>query len=233
MLLDDLNPEQRLACESVEGPNLIIAGAGSGKTRTLTYRIAYLIQQGVNPHNILALTFTNKAANEMRERIVDLVGDNAKYIFMGTFHSIFSKILRIEAERLGYLNSFTIYDTENSKSVIRAIIKDFNLDDKLYNKSYLLNRISAAKSSLISPQAYMDNEQLMMEDRANSRPYIAKIYQEYNHRLRRNMAMDFDDLLFNMNVLLRDHNDLLLKYQERFKYILVDEYQDTILPNTI
>lgn len=227
MLLDDLNPEQRLACESVEGPNLIIAGAGSGKTRTLTYRIAYLIQQGVNPHNILALTFTNKAANEMRERIVDLVGDNAKYIFMGTFHSIFSKILRIEAERLGYLNSFTIYDTENSKSVIRSIIKDFNLDDKLYNKSYLLNRISAAKSSLISPQAYMDNEQLMMEDRTNSRPYIAKIYQEYNHRLRRNMAMDFDDLLFNMNVLLRDHNDLLLKYQERFKYILVDEYQDT------
>lgn len=227
MLLDALNSEQRKACEWVEGPNLIIAGAGSGKTRVLTYKIAYLIENGVNPLNILALTFTNKAATEMKERIVELVGDKAKNILMGTFHSIFSRILRIEAERLGYLNSFTIYDTEDSKSVIRSIVKEFNLDEKLYNKSYILNRISAAKSCLISPDAYESNVELMAEDRAGLRPYISKIYREYNHRLRRNMAMDFDDLLFNMNVLLRDNNDLLLKYQERFRYILVDEYQDT------
>ncbi len=227
MLLDALNSEQRKACEWVEGPNLIIAGAGSGKTRVLTYKIAYLIENGVNPLNILALTFTNKAAAEMKERIVELVGDKAKNILMGTFHSIFSRILRIEAERLGYLNSFTIYDTEDSKSVIRSIVKEFNLDEKLYNKSYILNRISAAKSCLISPDAYESNVELMAEDRAGLRPYISKIYREYNHRLRRNMAMDFDDLLFNMNVLLRDNNDLLLKYQERFRYILVDEYQDT------
>lgn len=227
MLLDALNSEQRKACEWVEGPNLIIAGAGSGKTRVLTYKIAYLIENGVNPLNILALTFTNKAAAEMKERIVELVGDKAKNILMGTFHSIFSRILRIEAERLGYLNSFTIYDTEDSKSVIRSIVKEFNLDEKLYNKSYILNRISAAKSCLISPDAYESNVELMAEDRAGLRPYISKIYRKYNHRLRRNMAMDFDDLLFNMNVLLRDNNDLLLKYQERFRYILVDEYQDT------
>lgn len=227
MLLDELNREQKLACMNIDGPNLIIAGAGSGKTRVLTYKIAYLIQQNINPQNILALTFTNKAAEEMKERIINLVGDKAKYILMGTFHSIFSKILRIEADRLGYLSSFTIYDSDNSKSVIKAIVKDFNLDEKLYNKSYLSNRISAAKSRLISPQTYQDSEQLMLEDRMNSRPYIAKIYQEYNYRLKRNMAMDFDDLLFNMNVLLRDNNDLLLKYQERFRYILVDEYQDT------
>lgn len=227
MLLDDLNVEQRLAAECTEGPVIIIAGAGSGKTRTLTYRIAHLLEKGVDPFNILSLTFTNKAAKEMKERIVDLVGDKAKYIWMGTFHSVFSKILRIEAERLGYLNSFTVYDSEDSKRLIQSIVKEYNLDEKLYNKSLILSRISMAKGNLISPQDYMDNPTFTTEDKAIKRPYIGQIYAEYNNRLRRAMAMDFDDLLFNMNVLLRDFPDLLLKYQEKFKYLLVDEYQDT------
>lgn len=227
MLLDDLNVEQRSAAECTEGPVLIVAGAGSGKTRTLTYRIAHLMEKGIDPFNILALTFTNKAAAEMKERIVSLVGSKARFIWMGTFHSIFAKILRIEAERLGYLNSFTIYDTDDSKGLIKAILKDNNLDEKTYNKSFVLCRISMAKSNLISPQNYLENQQLISEDKSMNKPYIGNIYQEYNHRLRRAMAMDFDDLLFNMNVLLRDFPDLLLKYQEKFKYILVDEYQDT------
>jgi len=227
MLLDDLNVEQRSAAECTEGPVLIVAGAGSGKTRTLTYRIAHLMEKDIDPFNILALTFTNKAAAEMKERIVALVGSKARSIWMGTFHSIFAKILRIEAERLGYLNSFTIYDTDDSKGLIKAILKDNNLDEKTYNKSFVLGRISMAKSNLISPQNYLDNQQLISEDKSMNKPYIGNIYQEYNHRLRRAMAMDFDDLLFNMNVLLRDFPDLLLKYQEKFKYILVDEYQDT------
>ncbi|HHT03984.1 MAG TPA: UvrD-helicase domain-containing protein, partial [Bacteroidales bacterium] len=227
MLLDDLNSEQRLAAECTEGPVMIIAGAGSGKTRTLTYRIAHLLEKGVDPFNILSLTFTNKAAKEMKERIVSLVGDKAKYIWMGTFHSVFSKILRIEAERLGYLNTFTVYDSEDSKRLIQSIVKEYNLDEKLYNKSLILSRISMAKGNLISPQDYMDNPTFTTEDKAIKRPYIGQIYAEYNNRLRRAMAMDFDDLLFNMNVLLRDFPDLLLKYQEKFKYLLVDEYQDT------
>ncbi|MDD4529230.1 MAG: UvrD-helicase domain-containing protein [Bacteroidales bacterium] len=227
MLLDDLNVEQRLAAECNEGPVLIIAGAGSGKTRTLTYRIAHLIEKGVDPFNILALTFTNKAANEMKERISELVGDKARYIWMGTFHSVFSKILRIEADRLGYLNTFTVYDSEDSKGLIRSIVKEFNLDEKVYNKSFILGRISMSKSNLISAQDYIDNPTFASEDRSINKPYIGQIYREYNSRLRRAMAMDFDDLLFNMNVLLRDYPDLLLKYQEKFKYILVDEYQDT------
>lgn len=227
MLLDDLNAEQRSAAECTEGPVLIVAGAGSGKTRTLTYRIAHLMESGVDPFNILALTFTNKAAKEMKERIVSLVGKKAGYIWMGTFHSVFSKILRIEAERLGYLNSFTVYNSNDSKALIKNILKEHNLDEKTYNKSYVLSRISMAKSNLISPQNYLDNVQYVSEDKAANKPYIGEIYKEYNLRLRRAMAMDFDDLLFNMNVLLRDFPDLLLKYQEKFKYILVDEYQDT------
>lgn len=227
MLLDDLNDEQRSAAECTEGPVLIVAGAGSGKTRTLTYRIAHLMESGVDPFNILSLTFTNKAAKEMKERIVSLVGKKASNIWMGTFHSVFSKILRIEAERLGYLNSFTVYDSNDSKALIKTILKEHNLDEKTYNKSFVLGRISMAKSNLISPQNYLDNAQYVSEDRAMNKPYIGEIYKEYNLRLRRAMAMDFDDLLFNMNVLLRDFPDLLLKYQEKFKYILVDEYQDT------
>jgi DNA helicase-2/ATP-dependent DNA helicase PcrA len=227
MLLDELNLEQRVAAEHLEGPVIIIAGAGSGKTRTLTYRIANLIEQGVDPFNILALTFTNKAATEMKERIITLVGDKARLIWMGTFHSMFSRVLRIEAERLGYMSTFSVYNTDDSKNLIKNIVKENNLDEKTYNKSFLLNRISMAKGNLISPQNYMDNLQLMTEDKSYNKPYIAQIYKEYNQRLRKANAMDFDDLLFNMNVLLRDNADLLLKYQEKFKYILVDEYQDT------
>src|SRR5574344_1523119 len=227
MLLDGLNAKQREAVEQTEGAMLIIAGAGSGKTRTLTYKIAYLIEKGVSPFNILALTFTNKAATEMKERITNLVGPAARQLWMGTFHSVFSKIIRIEAQRLGYVSNFSIYETDDSKNLIKAIIKDFSLDDKIYNKSFVQNRISAAKNNLISPIAYKQNVQLMQEDESCGKKYISDIYAEYNLRLRRAMAMDFDDLLFNMNVLLRDNADLLLKYQEKFQYILVDEYQDT------
>jgi Superfamily I DNA and RNA helicases len=227
MLLDGLNEAQKGAVEQTEGAMLIIAGAGSGKTRTLTYKIAYLIEKGVSPFNILALTFTNKAAQEMKERITNLVGPSAMQIWMGTFHSVFSKVIRIEAQRLGYLSNFTIYDTNDSKNLLKAIIKDFSLDDKIYNKSFVQNRISAAKNNLISPVAYKQNVQLMQEDESCGKKYLSDIYIEYNLRLRRAMAMDFDDLLFNMNVLLRDNPDLLLKYQEKFQYVLVDEYQDT------
>ena len=206
---------------------MIVAGAGSGKTRTLTYRIAHLIEKGVDPFNILSLTFTNKAAKEMKERIIKLVGRDARNIMMGTFHSVFAKILRVEAEKLGYMSNFTIYDTDDAKSVIKSIIKEHNLDPKIYNLSYVIDRISKAKSSLISSYDYQNNVQLMTEDKASNKPLIANIYQEYNMRLRRAMAMDFDDLLFYMNVLLRDFPEVLYKYQERYRYIHVDEYQDT------
>ncbi|MDR0972101.1 MAG: UvrD-helicase domain-containing protein [Bacteroidales bacterium] len=227
MTLENLNEKQQEAVKYTDGAALIIAGAGSGKTLTLTYRIAYLIESGVNPFNILALTFTNKAAQEMKERIVNLVGNRAKDIWMGTFHSVFAKILRIEADHLGYVSNFTIYDTEDAKNLIKNIVKDMNLDDKVYNKSFVYGRISSAKNNLYSPQDYLDSVEISSSDRANGKPYIGHIYKEYNNRLRRNMAMDFDDLLFNMNVLLVSKADLLLKYQEKFKYILVDEYQDT------
>lgn len=226
-LLSELNEEQRNAAACIEGPVMIIAGAGSGKTRTLTYRIAHLIEEGVDPFNILALTFTNKAASEMKERIVALVGKDAKNIWMGTFHSIFAKVLRFEAEKLGYISSFTIYDTDDSKSAIKQIIKSLNLDPKAYNVGYVLGRISMAKSNLISCEEYANNAEIQQADQAARKPMIGEIYKLYNQRLRNSMAMDFDDLLYNMNVLLRDYPDVLLKYQERFKHILVDEYQDT------
>ncbi|MBP1630508.1 MAG: UvrD/REP helicase [Bacteroidetes bacterium] len=227
MLLDELNQEQRAAAQQTEGAVMIVAGAGSGKTRTLTYRIAYLLEKGVDPFNILSLTFTNKAAKEMKDRIISLVGPKARNIMMGTFHSVFAKVLRAEAERLGYISTFTIYDSDDSKGLIKNILKDHSLDPKTYNPGYVLSRISKAKSSLISPSDYLDNQQLMTEDKASNKPYIGNIYQEYNNRLRKAMSMDFDDLLFNMNILLRDFPDLLLKYQDKFRYILVDEYQDT------
>lgn len=226
-LLSELNEEQRNAAACIEGPVMIIAGAGSGKTRTLTYRIAHLIEEGVDPFNILALTFTNKAASEMKERIVALVGKDAKNIWMGTFHSIFAKVLRFEAEKSGYISSFTIYDTDDSKSAIKQIIKSLNLDPKAYNVGYVLGRISMAKSNLISCEEYANNAEIQQSDQAARKPMIGEIYKLYNQRLRNSMAMDFDDLLYNMNVLLRDYPDVLLKYQERFKHILVDEYQDT------
>ena len=226
-ILSQLNEPQRDAAMCTEGPVMIIAGAGSGKTKTLTHRIAYLIQQGVDPFNILALTFTNKAAAEMKERIIKLVGSEARNIWMGTFHSVFARILRSEADKLGYINSFTIYDNDDSKSAIKQIVKGLNLDPKTYSPGYVLSRISMAKSNLLSPQDYAENPEIQQTDKDSHRPMIAEIYKIYNQRLRNAMSMDFDDLLFNMNILLRDFPDVLVKYQNRFRYIMVDEYQDT------
>ncbi len=207
---------------------MVLAGAGSGKTRVLTYRIAYMLAKGVNPYRILALTFTNKAAAEMRARIVTLVGgDVAKAVTMGTFHSVFYRILRAEAEKLGFTRNLTVYDTDDSKSLIKNIVKDMNLDPKVYAPNYVLGRISMAKSSLLSAQEYADNHEIIAADAASGKPHIHEIFQRYNARLRHADAMDFDDLLYYMNVLLRDHHDMLYKYQNRYGYILVDEYQDT------
>ncbi|MBO5844788.1 MAG: UvrD-helicase domain-containing protein [Bacteroidales bacterium] len=227
MLLDGLNQEQRQAASQIEGAVMIIAGAGSGKTRTLTYRVANLLEHGVSPYSIMVLTFTNKAAREMDERIVSLIGDRSKGMMMGTFHSVFMKILRIECERIGYIKSFSIYDTADSKSMIKNIVKDFSLDEKVYNSSYVLDRISKAKSSLISSEEYLADNTYFTEDNIAGKPQIGRIFHEYNARLRKNMAMDFDDLLFNTYTLLCTCPDIAEKYQRRFKYILVDEYQDT------
>ncbi|MBR1851192.1 MAG: UvrD-helicase domain-containing protein [Bacteroidales bacterium] len=226
-LLDQLNEPQREAAACVDGPVMIIAGAGSGKTRTLTYRIAHLVECGVDPFNILALTFTNKAAGEMKERIMKLVGPEARNLWMGTFHSIFARILRSEATKLGYIASFTIYDSDDSKNVVKQIIKQLNLEPKVYNPSFVMGRISMAKSNLISPEDYANNPEIMQSDQTARKPQISTIYRLYNQRLRNAMAMDFDDLLFNMNILLRDFPEVLVKYQNRFRYIMVDEYQDT------
>ncbi|MBX2841489.1 MAG: exodeoxyribonuclease V subunit gamma [Flammeovirgaceae bacterium] len=225
--LDSLNHPQKEAVLHTEGPLMIIAGAGSGKTRVLTYRIAYLINQGVEPFQILSLTFTNKAAREMRERIEAVVGNEARNLWMGTFHSIFAKILRFEAEKIGFQSNFTIYDTDDSKSLLRSIIKDKKLDDKVYKVNAVLSRISSAKNNLISWQAYMNNPELVLEDDASRRPKIGEIYKTYRERCFKANAMDFDDLLFNTNVLFRDHLDVLNKYQRKFKYVLIDEFQDT------
>lgn len=226
--LEELNPLQRRAAEATEGPVMIIAGAGSGKTRVLTYRIAHMMEKNVDAFNILALTFTNKAAKEMKERIAKIVGPaEAKNIWMGTFHSIFAKILRIEAQKIGFPNNFTIYDTDDSKSVIKEIIKQFNLDDKVYKPSLVLNRISEAKNKLISAQQYCNNTITQQEDQSSRKPLLGKIYEAYQRRNFKAGAMDFDDLLFQTNILLRDFPDVLVKYQNKFRYILVDEYQDT------
>ncbi|MCL2413598.1 MAG: UvrD-helicase domain-containing protein, partial [Bacteroidales bacterium] len=226
-ILSELNPEQAQAAAHINGPLMIIAGAGSGKTRTLTYRIANLLQHNIDPFNILALTFTNKAAREMKERISDLIGTEAKSVWMGTFHSIFARVLRVDGEVLGYPKDFTIYDTDDCKSLLRSIVKEQNLDPKTYPASQVLSRISNAKSSLMPPEDYLQNIEIRAQDAAAKKPMIGEIYAIYNERLKRSSAMDFDDLLFNMNLLLRDFPDILAKYQRRFKYILVDEYQDT------
>src|SRR6201992_3166914 len=206
---------------------MIISGAGTGKTRVITYRVAHLIRSGVDSFNILVLTFTNKAAREMRERILHLVGPEAKNIWMGTFHSVFAKLLRVEADKIGYPNNFTIYDTDDSKSVIRAILKEMNLDDKLYNANFVYNRISAAKNNLISWQEYQQNEQIQIDDSSTGRGQLGKIYETYVNRCFRAGAMDFDDLLFKTNELLKNFPEVLNKYQHKFKYLMVDEYQDT------
>ncbi len=226
--LDGLNSSQREAVEQTEGPIMVIAGAGSGKTRVLTYRIAHMIKSGVDPFNILALTFTNKAAKEMTERISNIVGGSeAKNITMGTFHSVFSRVLRFNADLIGYPTNFTIYDTQDSKSLLKDIIKELNLDDKTYKPGMVLGRISAAKNNLISPEAYANNAEIMLEDKQSRRPELSRIYTTYANRCQKAGAMDFDDLLFQTNVLLRDFPDVLQHYQHKFRYILVDEYQDT------
>lgn len=206
---------------------MIIAGAGSGKTRVITYRVAHLIRSNVDSFNILVLTFTNKAAKEMRERITHVVGGEAKNIWMGTFHSVFAKILRVEAEKLGYPSNFTIYDTDDSKSVLRAILKEMALDDKLYNANFVYNRISAAKNNLIGWQEYQQNAQIQADDFSSGRGHLGKIYETYAVRCFKAGAMDFDDLLFKTNELLKRYPEVLNKYQQKFKYIMVDEYQDT------
>ncbi len=226
-ILDHLNDVQRTAVVATNGPVMVIAGAGSGKTRVLTYRVAYLVESGVDPFHILALTFTNKAAREMKERIVRLVGHEAANVWMGTFHSVFARILRIESQYLGFPSNFTIYDTDDSKRVIKNLIKENNLDDKVYQPGYILNRISAAKTSLLSAEEYMANPELTEFDTTSGKPLTGHLYTQYQARLKKSSAMDFDDLLFNMNILLRDFPDVLYKYQQKFSYILVDEYQDT------
>lgn len=225
--LDELNPAQKEAVVAKDGPVMIIAGAGSGKTRVLTYRIAHLIDSGVDSFNILSLTFTNKAAREMKDRIHKICGNDAKNLWMGTFHSVFAKILRYEAEKLGYPPNFTIYDTDDSKSVIKDILKQFNLDEKVYKPSLVLNRISDAKNKLISAAQYANNPITAAEDQSSNKPLLGQIFLAYQKRNFKSGAMDFDDLLFNTNILLRDFPDVLLKYQNKFRYILVDEYQDT------
>ncbi len=208
--LDELNQSQREAVESIHGPTMVIAGAGSGKTRVLTYRIAHMMEEGVDPFNIMALTFTNKAAREMSERIGRIVGPSeSKNITMGTFHSVFSRILRYNADRIGYPTNFTIYDTQDSKSLLKDIIKEMNLDDKVYKPGMILGRISSAKNNLISADAYLQNNDIIIEDNQSRRPELGNIYKAYVTRCFKAGAMDFDDLLFQTNVLLRDFPDVL------------------------
>lgn len=225
--LKALNEPQIEAVTSTEGPLMIVAGAGSGKTRVLTYRIAYLIGNGIEPFNILALTFTNKAAKEMRERIEKVVGSEARNIWMGTFHSVFAKILRIEHDKLGYPRDFTIYDTDDCKSLLRSIIKEMGLDDKQYKVSNVLGRISSSKNRLVGPQQYAADPIIRSDDIAAQRPKMAEIYLKYCDRCFKAGAMDFDDLLYNTNVLFYKHLDVLNKYQSKFHYVMVDEFQDT------
>jgi DNA helicase-2/ATP-dependent DNA helicase PcrA len=228
--LASLNEPQSEGVLNTEGPCMLIAGAGSGKTRVLTYRIAYLIQnKGVDPFSIMALTFTNKAAKEMRERIEKVVGHDARNLWMGTFHSVFARILRAEAHHIGYPNNFTIYDTDDAKSLIRSIVKEMGLDDAVYKANTVYNRISAAKNRLISWQEYLANGELTADDAANMRPEMGKIYKTYAMRCFKSGAMDFDDLLFNTDKLFKEHLEVLNKYQHRFQYMLVDEFQDTNL----
>lgn len=226
--LQELNDEQRQAATNIDGPVMVIAGPGSGKTRVLTYRIAHMINQGIDPGSILALTFTNKAAREMKDRIEKVVGNRANRVWAGTFHSIFARILRVEAHRIGYPNDFTIYDTDDTKSVISEIITQMNLDKKVYSPGIVRGRISAAKSNLITPKAYVTNDELMAYDRMNRRPLIHAIYEKYAAKCQRAGAMDFDDLLLQMFRLLYQNPDYTReKYQRQFKYLLVDEFQDT------
>lgn len=226
--LEQLNKAQKEAVINTKGPSLIIAGAGSGKTRVLTYRIAHLLENGVKPWRILALTFTNKAAKEMKERIAELIGEEkVKSLWMGTFHSVFAKFLRKEAEILGYPSSFTIYDTQDTKNIIKSIIKELQLDDKIYKPNSVYSIISSAKNNLITVAAYENNQEIKANDEKSRKPELYRIYKIYAQRCFRAGAMDFDDLLLKTNILFRDNPEILKKYQQKFDYILVDEYQDT------
>ena len=226
--IEELNEGQRNAVLYNDGPSLVIAGAGSGKTRVLPYKIAYLLENGYQPWNILALTFTNKAAREMKERIARQVGpERARHLWMGTFHSMFLRILHVEAGHIGFTSQFTIYDTADSKSLIRSIIKEMGLDEKVYKPGMVQARISNAKNHLVSPAGYANNKEAYEGDRAAKVPALRDIYQRYWERCRQADAMDFDDLLFYTFLLFRDHPEVLARYQEQFRYILVDEYQDT------
>ena len=226
--LSQLNPSQRDSVAYCEGPQLVIAGAGSGKTRVLTYKIVHLLAHGYEPWRILALTFTNKAAREMRDRIERIVGpQTASRLWMGTFHSIFARILRSHTDRIGFKPGFTIYDSADSKALVKTIIKDMDLDDKIYKPSAVLGAISAAKNALISPSQYKNSKDIIEADRRARRPMIYAVYAAYANRCFVANAMDFDDLLYFTNVLLRDNPDVLHHYQEFFRYVLVDEYQDT------
>ncbi|MFM2385738.1 MAG: hypothetical protein RL660_495 [Bacteroidota bacterium] len=228
--LQELNDEQRMAVEHTEGPLMIVAGAGSGKTKVLTTRIAHLLKHGVDAFNILALTFTNKAAAEMKERISHIVGNGeARNLYIGTFHSVFARILRFEAELLNYGKDFTIYDADDAKSVLRALIKEHQYDDKIYKVNAVYNRISAAKNNLILPAEYKTDYDIQQEDARANRPGIAMLYEAYAQKCFKNNAMDFDDILVNMYVLLVKHPEALARYQHRFKYLMIDEYQDTNL----
>ena len=226
--LDELNDVQRAAVTTTEGPILVIAGPGSGKTRVLTYRIAHLIEKGAAPWEILALTFTNKSAREMKERIAGVVGNRAESVWAGTFHAIFARILRAEASKIGYSSTFTVYDTDDTNSLIRTLIKEKNLDPNAYNPAAIRTRISLAKSNLLSPSAYRGNAVLQQQDLAAQRPYLADVYEAYVQRCRRAGAMDFDDLLFQLYRLFRENPDNVLdKYRKKFRYLHVDEFQDT------
>ncbi len=226
--IQDLNPVQQEAVKKISGPSLIIAGAGSGKTRVLTYRIAWLLKQGIPASSILALTFTNKAAAEMKERVSKLVGFEAsKYVWMGTFHSIFSRILRSESKHTGYSSNFTVYDTIDSRNVLKKVIKELKFDEQLYKPKEVLGRISRAKNNLISAAAYSSHTALTGQDSKKGKPRVADIFMKYQNSCRTADAMDFDDLLLNTNILFRDYPGVLKKYQDTFRYILVDEYQDT------
>ncbi|MEI6049490.1 MAG: UvrD-helicase domain-containing protein [Bacteroidota bacterium] len=226
--LNDLNEAQKQAVINTEGPSLIIAGAGAGKTRVLTYRIVHLLQKGVPAGKILALTFTNKAAKEMRERITRIINPEiARYLWMGTFHSVFAKILRMEGDRLGYKSNYTIYDSSDSKSLIRSIIKELNLNDNIYKPGVISSRISSAKNNLVTASMYAADYSLQEYDKSSRMPLLSDVYRTYATRCFKANAMDFDDLLLNTNILFRDFPDVLAAYQKRFSYLLVDEYQDT------
>ena len=225
--LQQLNDVQRGAVTTTEGPVLVVAGPGSGKTRVLTFRIAHLIEKGVAPWEIIALTFTNKAAREMKDRIEKVVGTKAQRVWAGTFHSIFARLLRGEADKIGYPSNFTIYDSDDSKSLIKNIIKELNLSKDQYNENAILTRISSAKSNLIPPSAYEKNAELMAQDKQTKRPFLYKIYAEYVARCKRAGVMDFDDLLYQLYILLHQNPDVADKYRQRFRYLMVDEFQDT------